>query len=545
MFLAKRRVVKMKDEKVHCEARRKAAAILIQSHYRGWKTRREFKKLLEEQRLEEEQSRREFAACKIQSYFRMLLARKALEKKKEEKLRLEKAREAAATVIQSRYRGWVARRNYKQLLEKRRLEQERMKRESAACKIQKAYRAHLLRRKSREERREQWRRIENAVIGIQKYARGMLARRRVAELIAFRMDYLHKVVVIQNYVRGFLARRRFKKMLEERQRQTMGNDGNFDATQALPSSPPAENVSSDDKFCIDMERLRRLKRNVRENERMQKYYSSLLEACERKLSEEDSSSNPEEIAVDQPSTSNGTYYQPTLADQITAATKIQAWFRGCLTRSHLSEHLHRRRSFMRNYLGNVAAEQPRDVVNSDVLDALPVHAKIHDAVEMLFDQRMYITKVGAYILNRLTSLSPHLCAYFVVDAQGLAAILDFLDQQHIGRGPATANIFLIIADVFLRIIECREPTVVAEVNARLEDCVGRALHVFHAFYCYPRLVCTFGKAILAMYQRPNAEQYFGKATFYLRYAQKRFASIPETDPRRAVLEELTSQILNS
>ncbi|KHJ89739.1 hypothetical protein OESDEN_10430, partial [Oesophagostomum dentatum] len=156
------------------------------------------------------------------------------------------------------------------------------------------------------------------------------------------------------------------------------------------------------------------------------------------------------------------------------------------------------------------------------------------------------TAVGQDIFSdRLTSLSPHLCAYFVVDAQGLAAILDFLDQQHIGRGPATANIFLIIADVFLRIIECREPTVVAEVNARLEDCVGRALHVFHAFYCYPRLVCTFGKAILAMYQRPNAEQYFGKASFYLRYAQKRFASIPETDPRRAVLEELTSQILNS
>lgn len=57
------------------------------------------------------------------------------------------------------------------------------------------------------------------------------------------------------------------------------------------------------------------------------------------------------------------------------------------------------------------------------------------------------------IPDRLTALSPHLCAYFVVDAQGLIALLDIFGQKTTGRGPATAEILAILSDVFLRVLE--------------------------------------------------------------------------------------------
>lgn len=86
-------------------------------------------------------------------------------------------------------------------------------------------------------------------------------------------------------------------MLAERERQRAENDAIFDDTQEHTPSTSTEDVIHDENtilicrtfFCwrlstfqveeqeIDLERLRRLQRNVRENERKQKYYSSLLE----------------------------------------------------------------------------------------------------------------------------------------------------------------------------------------------------------------------------------------------------------------------------
>ncbi|PIO69482.1 hypothetical protein TELCIR_08689 [Teladorsagia circumcincta] len=146
-------------------------------------------------------------------------------------------------------------------------------------------------------------------------------------------------------------------------------------------------------------------------------------------------------------------YTPTLADQTSAAVKIQAWYRGCRERKSLQKHLEERRNFMNAYRGNIAAEEPSDVVDNAALSSRPVHEKIHAAVDMLFDPKMYVSKVGAFILNRLSALSPHLCAYLVIDAQGLAAILDIFEQKTTGRGPATAEILVILQEVFLRIAE--------------------------------------------------------------------------------------------
>ncbi|KAK6062066.1 hypothetical protein COOONC_00259 [Cooperia oncophora] len=145
-------------------------------------------------------------------------------------------------------------------------------------------------------------------------------------------------------------------------------------------------------------------------------------------------------------------YMPSLADQTSAAVKIQAWFRGYRERKGLQKHLEERRSFMEAYRGNIAAEEPSDIVDNAALSSRPVHEKIHAAVDMLFDPKMYVSKVGAFILNRLTALSPHLCAYLVIDAQGLAAILDIFEQKTTGRGPATAEILVILQEVFLRIV---------------------------------------------------------------------------------------------
>ncbi|KAL6740326.1 hypothetical protein Aduo_013693 [Ancylostoma duodenale] len=547
MRQAKKKLKKLREEKALEEKReferRNAAAITIQSLFRTYLAKKNLEKLREEKALREkhEFERRTKAAVVIQSYIRMFIARKVLEKLKHEKARHEAIRDAAAIVVQTRWRGWIARCKLKEMQEKRRLEQERRKRDQAACTIQRAYRAYRLREEARAMRRERWLQTEKAVIGIQRYVRGMLARKRVAEKAAERQKYVGSVVLVQSRVRGFLARCRTRKMLAERERQRAENDAVFDDTQEHTPSTSTENVEESD---IDMERLRRLQRNVRENERKQKYYSSLLEACERKLSEEDSSDAHGRTVVSQPSARSSRPVR-TLADQITAAIKIQAWFRGNRTRAELREHLHRRRSFMRAYLENVAAEEPNDVAGSMALDARPVHAKIQDAVEMLFDPKMYISKVGAFILNRLTALSPHLVTYFVVNAEGLVALLDIFGQKTTGRGPATAEILTILSDVFLRVLECRQSAVIAEVNNQLEDCAKTALHIFHAFHVYPQIVFTFGKAILVLHSRPGAKKYFDKAPFYLNYAKRRFARLPATDPRKAILTEMISQMLPS
>ncbi|RCN43144.1 hypothetical protein ANCCAN_10881 [Ancylostoma caninum] len=455
MRQAKKKLKKLREEKAVEEKReferRNAAAITIQSLFRAYLAKKKLEKLKEEKALREklEFDRRTKAAIIIQSYIRMFIARKILNKLKEEKVRHEAVREAAAIVIQTCWRGWIARCKLKEMQEERRLEQERRRRDQAVSTIQRAYRAYRLREEARVMRREKWLQIEKAVVGIQRYVRGMLARKRVAEMAAERKKYVRSVALVQSSVRGFLARCRTKTMLAECERQRAENDAVFDDTQEQSPSTSTENVEESD---IDLERLRRLQRNVRENERKQKYYSSLLEACERKLSEEDSSDGQGRTVVSQPSAHSSRPVR-TLADQITAAIKIQAWFRGNRTRAELREHLHRRRSYMRAYLENVAAEEPNDVAGSMALDARPVHAKIQDAVEMLFDPKMYISKVGAFILNRLTALSPHLCTYFVVNADGLVALLDIFGQKTTGRGPATAEILTILSDVFLRVLE--------------------------------------------------------------------------------------------
>ncbi|VDL87560.1 unnamed protein product [Nippostrongylus brasiliensis] len=164
---------------------------------------------------------------------------------------------------------------------------------------------------------------------------------------------------------------------------------------------------------------------------------------------------------------------------------------------------------------------------------------------MLFDPKMYVSKVGAFILNRLSALSPHLCAYLVVDAQGLSAILDIFEQKTTGRGPATAEILSILQEVFLRIVQCTHPAVVAEVEANLGDCVKIALHIFHAFYTNPVIVDGFGRAILALHRRPNAKKFFTKSKFYLSYATRRFNRLPQTDPRKTVLLEMKREMLSS
>ncbi|KAK6741628.1 hypothetical protein RB195_009475 [Necator americanus] len=535
---------KKRTERHEMLTRIKRAATTIQSMFRMLQSKRKLEKLKQKKALEEKikTERRIAAAIIIQSFVRMFIAKNFLKKLKMENDQLKKARENAAVLIQSLWRGWMARQQLQKMREERRLEQQLKQRELAVCRIQKAFRSYLLRQKMRAERQEKWSRIENAVIGIQKHIRGMLARKRFAEMLTERKKYVMNVVMVQSCVRAFLARCRARRMMAECENRQVENDAVFDDTRENTPSTSAETESKDD---IDIERLRRLQRNVHENKRKQKYYSSLLEACERKLSEEDSSCTKGLTSENQQPADYTPVYVPTLADQVKAALKIQAWYRGCVVRSNLREHLHRRRSFMRAYLGNIAAEEPSDVVNNMELDALPVHAKIHDAIEMLFHSKMYISKVGAFIMNRLSALSPHLCAYLAVDAQGLVALLDIFGQKTTGRGPGTAEILTILADVFLRIIECQHPAVVAEVDAQLEDCVRTALHIFHAFHTYPQIVFVFGKAILALHRRPEANQFFNNAPFYLNYAKRRFARFPINDPRKVILEEMIAKMLPS
>ncbi|KAK6009473.1 hypothetical protein OSTOST_25591 [Ostertagia ostertagi] len=212
---------------------------------------------------------------------------------------------------------------------------------------------------------------------------------------------------------------------------------------------------------------------------------------------------------------------PSLADQTSAAVKIQGLPRA---KKAFKKHLEERRNYMNRIprTTHAAERAPVDVVPTNCVCPLS-SSSVHE---------------------KLSALSPHLCAYLVIDAQGLAAILDIFEQKTTGRGPATAEILVILQEVFLRIVQCSHPSVSAEVDANIGDCVRVSLHIFHAFYNNPVIVHGFGRAILALYRRPSAKPHFEKAKFYLNYASKRFARLAGTDPRKIMLSEMRNEMLS-
>ncbi|KAJ1357743.1 hypothetical protein KIN20_015950 [Parelaphostrongylus tenuis] len=543
---------KMREERRRRLAEMDEAATTIQRAFRRYSLR---KKMREERRRRLAEMQK--AATTIQEVFRHYSHRKQMREERRKKLA---EREQAAAVIQKAFRHYVLREKMREERQRRLAEME-----GAAAIIQKSFRHYLHRKKLCEEHQRRLAEMEKAATLIQSWMRMVLARRALNQLRENQMKYdlarLHAAVVIQAYIRGALARRKFSQLSQQRKcliqnviriqrcvrvflarrklRQELAErklivpegDDIFEDTQE-----PTSSTWKEDNFN-DFNRIRELQYKVRENERRQKLYSSILKACERQLSENsDDGENLIEKQVEQ------YCCVPSIHDQTTAAARIQAWYRGCRERARLRVHLQERRTFMDTYRRNIAAEQPSSLVDNDTLSSRPVLTKMHDAVDMLFDPKMYVSKVGAFILNRLSALSPHLCAYMVVEAQGLASILDILEQKSIGRGPPTANVLVVLQEVFLRIVECKHPLVVAEVDAQLEGCVKAALHTFHAFHTDPVIVDGFGRAILALYRRSDAKKYFEKAPFYLDYATRRFNRLPETDPRKAILLRMKEEM---
>ncbi|XGW27939.1 hypothetical protein V3C99_008047, partial [Haemonchus contortus] len=481
----------------------------------------------------------------------------------------------AATVIQQAFRRHQSRVHERAERQRRLLEITR-----AAAVIQRAFRRHQSRVQGRAERQTRLTELTRAATVIQRAFRRHQSRvHERAELQRRLLEITRAATVVQRAFRRHQSRlqaraERQRKLLEltraaaviqrafrryrssgqgrsERQRRLLEltraatviqHEAEFVVEETCGYGPSTSNNHTEEEKRVDIARVFELQRNIRENERLQKICSNILEACERKLSEEDScEGDPSGEFIDGPVTT--ARCSDSFTNRTSAAVKIQAWYRGCRERSGLQKHIEERRSFMNAYRGNVAAEEPSDVVDNVALSSQPVHEKIHAAIEMLFDPKMYVSKVGAFILNRLSALSPHLCAYLVIDAQGLAALLDFFEQKTTGRGPAATEILTILQEVFLRLIECPYPSVSAEIDANVADCVKVSLHMFHAFYVNPVIVCGFGRAILALYRRPNAKPHFDKASFYLNYATKRFARLPITDPRKILLSEMRSEML--
>nr|CDJ88881.1 IQ calmodulin-binding region domain containing protein [Haemonchus contortus] len=504
------------------------------------------------------------SAIKIQPAFRRHLYR--VQGQAERQRRLSELTRAA-TVVQRAFRRHQSRVHERAERQRRLLEITR-----AATVVQRAFRRHQSRVQGRAERQTRLTELTRAATVIQQAFRRHQSRvHERAERQRRLLEITRAATVVQRAFRRHQSRlqaraERQRKLLEltraaaviqwgqgrsERQRRLLEitrattviqQEAEFVVEETCGCGPSTSNNHTEDEKRVDIARVLELQRNIRENERLQKICSNILEACERKLSEEDScEGDPSGEFIDGQVTT--ARCSDSFTNRTSAAVKIQAWYRGCRERSGLQKHIAERRSFMIAYRGNVAAEEPSDVVDNVALSSQPVHEKIHAAIEMLFDPKMYVSKVGAFILNRLSALSPHLCAYLVIDAQGLSALLDFFEQKTTGRGPAATEILTILQEVFLRLIECPYPSVSAEVDANVADCVKVSLHMFHAFYVNPVIVCGFGRAILALYRRPNAKPHFDKASFYLNYATKRFARLPITDPRKILLSEMRSEML--
>ena len=96
----------------------------------------------------------------------------------------------AAICIQSRFRGFVERQKYQKL-------------RTAIIAIQAAFRAREVRRRVLKER------YEKSAVTIQRYFRGYLVRRE-------QIKRIRKIIKVQSYVRRFLAKRELKKLKAER-----------------------------------------------------------------------------------------------------------------------------------------------------------------------------------------------------------------------------------------------------------------------------------------------------------------------------------------
>ncbi|KAA0175065.1 hypothetical protein FNF27_03363 [Cafeteria roenbergensis] len=134
-------------------------------------------------------------------------------------------RDKAATALQARARGLLARRQSRAMLV------EHKEQTAAAVKVQAGVRGALARRQSRamllkKQLQEEERRASEAAIKLQANVRGTLARRRSRVLLLERQlreaeeqKQRHAAVRMQAGVRGALARRQSKAMLLERQLQ--------------------------------------------------------------------------------------------------------------------------------------------------------------------------------------------------------------------------------------------------------------------------------------------------------------------------------------
>lgn len=126
-----------------------------------------------------------------------------------EKLRADKLRKCCI-IVQSQIRAFICRKKY-------------IKLKKSICNIQRYGRGLLARRRAEEIRRNRaavvvqknircwlkrvtYQRLRSCVLGIQTYARGYLARLRYMQL-----KYNAKAIIIQRYVRGWLARRHYQK----------------------------------------------------------------------------------------------------------------------------------------------------------------------------------------------------------------------------------------------------------------------------------------------------------------------------------------------
>ncbi|VDL85376.1 unnamed protein product [Nippostrongylus brasiliensis] len=224
------------------------------------------------------------------------------------------------------------------------------------------------RRRSQSVEVEDGRELENALSKAREKIEGHEVTGERHEQEAKSSMPTAQVVKLQAIIRGFLARNRYLAMLKEKKAL---RDRAATVIQ-LPGEKP-----------INLDRVLKLDRDLNRNEQLQKMCSNILEACERKLSEEDetaSDATNHEVQVQEKPPVNELKKKKevrifTLEERTAAAVKIQAWYRGVRERQRLQKHLEDRREFMEAYRGNVANEEPSDVVDNVALSSRPVHSK--------------------------------------------------------------------------------------------------------------------------------------------------------------------------
>uniref|UniRef100_A0A0K0EMY7 Calponin-homology (CH) domain-containing protein n=1 Tax=Strongyloides stercoralis TaxID=6248 RepID=A0A0K0EMY7_STRER len=405
---------------------------------------------------------------------------------------------------------------------------EKMAKDMAASKIQAAFKGYKARR--------QFLHIKTSLRRVQACVRGFIDRRRASKL---RHRMVSSALVIQRAWRKFLFRRSINKAIEKKK-----IENNFKREEAarviqrswrcykaktllkeLQMNRKIEEKSA--RLIQSAYRAYRNRKNIKNNDEVTPLNTPLFDKVMLKDSVE---RFRERLAV---------FYlnkKRSLKDEIEAAIKIQAWYRGASVRRKLSDEIRKRKIKMEKLGKEVAMNKNLDVEDLKI----PVNSRFYRICQMLDSGKIRCYLKPFLELARLLRYSPSLGIHFVLvnGHKSLSAAIGRLK-----RSPLEQEVNSLFSEVLYYLLS--EDGCYKFMKSEIANISGTIWHYFYAHYTNVDVVHYLGHCILILKKKNAPPECFEKANFYIDNMTKRFASLPKGDKRFKIIKKLQSAFKQS